>query len=123
MNSDQRVFVEKVADMLGEHHPATKFQIQLIARTLGREQVMALLKETLALENAGGVMLPDGSRRRTIGGVFFDLVKKRYGEKLPREVNMYHTYIKLPIRKPQGRRMPARKPYRPARQQTAQKAS
>ena len=32
--------------------------------------------EALAIEAQGGLMLPDGSRRRTLGGVFFHLLRK-----------------------------------------------
>jgi hypothetical protein len=110
MRREDKAFAATVAEMLGERHPATRFQLELIVKTLGREQVKALLKETLTIENGGGQLLPNGSRKRTIGGVFFNLVKSRFAKILPREVLMYHTFIKLkrkPLR-PVGKRQPNR---------------
>jgi len=46
-------------------------------RHLGEERVAALLAEALALQAAGGEPLPDGSRARTVGGIFFRLVRHR----------------------------------------------
>ena len=105
ITQEERAFAEKVAEVLEETHKATKFQLALIVQALGADVVKALLKETLQIEQNGGVMLPDGSRRRTPGGVFFDLVKKRYAGKVPREVMMHHLFIKLPSSKPQKRPM------------------
>lgn len=110
MRKEDQAFSAWVAEALGESHPATRFQIELIVKTLGRDQVKALLKETLTIETSGGQMLPDGSRRRTIGGIFFNLVKSRYAKRMPREVMMYHTFIKLRKKPPfpVGKRQPAR---------------
>ena len=47
-----------------------------VAGAVGMDRVEALLQDTLAVEDAGGMMLGDGSRRRTPGGVFFFLARK-----------------------------------------------
>ena len=41
--------------------------------------MQATLADTLAIETEGGQWLPDGSRRRTPGGVFFGLLRERVG--------------------------------------------
>lgn len=62
-----------IADQLGETIESARHQITTIVRALGRTQARALLEETLRIEEQGGMMLPDGSRRRTPGGIFFHL--------------------------------------------------
>jgi hypothetical protein len=68
--------VAEIAAQLGE---AKSFPLRQIARavaTLGEERVRAFVAEALAVEARGGLLLPDGSRRRTLGGVFFHLVRQ-----------------------------------------------
>ena len=62
-----------IADRLGETVTGARAQIKRIVQILGRSQARALLEETLRVEENGGIMVPDGSRRRTPGGVFFYL--------------------------------------------------
>jgi hypothetical protein len=42
---------------------------------LGAERALAFLEQARAVERQGGLMLPDGSRRRTFGGVYFRLLR------------------------------------------------
>lgn len=67
----------QIATQLGETAFAPRRQIQRIVAVLGVAKTQALLAEALAIEARGGLLLPDGSRRRTTGGVFFHLVKAR----------------------------------------------
>ena len=53
------------------------YQISTIIRYCGVEFAQAVLKDTLELEAQGGMMLPDNSRRRTPGGVFFLFVRQQ----------------------------------------------
>jgi phosphorylated adapter RNA export protein len=64
-----------IADQLGETEALPRRQIRRAVRALGEERARALLAEALAIEAVGGELLPDGSRRRTPGGVFFRLVR------------------------------------------------
>jgi hypothetical protein len=60
-----------IADQLGEAEALPRRQIRRAVQALGAERAQALLAEVLAIEAGGGELLPDGSRRRTPGGVFF----------------------------------------------------
>jgi hypothetical protein len=69
-----------IADRLGEREAGPRSLIIRIVKELGTEYTLALLDEALQIEANGGMMLPDGSRRRTPGGVFFWLVKERLAQ-------------------------------------------
>jgi hypothetical protein len=75
-NPDQPM-VSQIVEALGETAGRAEDQIRRIVRPLGPEQALALLARTEEVEAAGGMLVPDGSRRRTEGGVFFRLVKDR----------------------------------------------
>lgn len=62
-----------IADTLGETAPGTRQNIVRIVQALGRTQSHQLLAKALEIEENGGMMLPDNSRRRTVGGIFFHL--------------------------------------------------
>jgi hypothetical protein len=82
----------QVAAYLNETNPKAGTQIHNLLEVAGPEFVQALLEETRAIEEQGGMMLPDGSRRRTVGGVFLLLAKR----KLPEEqlVKVFPNYGK-----------------------------
>jgi PHAX RNA-binding domain len=69
--------VQTLAAQLDEQERAA---LQVVVKALGPEIALALLQETLSVEANGGMMLPDGSRRRTPGGVFFFLAKTHWTE-------------------------------------------
>src|SRR6516162_4366099 len=48
-----------------------------VLRVLGQERCAAILADTLTCEASGGMLTKDGTRRRTPGGVFFQLVRER----------------------------------------------
>src|SRR5438128_12494908 len=66
--------VEKLAEILQE--PKVPLLRQVL-RTLGQDRCAAILADTLSCEASGGMLTKDGTRRRTPGGVFFQLVKER----------------------------------------------
>jgi PHAX RNA-binding domain len=66
--------VEKLAEILQE--PKVSLLRQVL-RTLGPDRCAAILADTLSCEASGGMLTKDGTRRRTSGGVFFQLVKER----------------------------------------------
>ncbi len=77
MNDDSVTVATRIAWELSEADPAAIGQIERIVKCLGAEAALAFLRETLEVEASGGMMLRDGSRRRTPGGAFFYLVKGR----------------------------------------------
>jgi len=56
--------------------PNTDLLTQVL-RVLGQARCAAILADTLTCEASGGMLTKDGTRRRTPGGVFFQLVRER----------------------------------------------
>src|SRR5512135_2263191 len=69
--------IKTLASELGETEAGPRQQLAMVVKQLGPEQALAFLHEAQAIEANGGLMLPDGSRRRTPGGVFFYLVRTK----------------------------------------------
>jgi len=78
---------QEIAAQLGETERGPLGQVGRVVGRLGAERGRAFLARTQEIEAAGGVMLPDSSRRRTPGGVFFHLV--RTDDNLTREDRTY----------------------------------
>jgi hypothetical protein len=64
-----------IAAQLGETDPAPQATIWRIVRTIGIERTQALVAQALEVQAKGGMLIPDGSRKRTLGGIFFYLVR------------------------------------------------
>ena len=67
--------VELIASHLGETDPGVQQLLRRVVKFVGIEQSLSYLQQTLEIEERGGLMTLDGSRRRSAGGVFFFLVK------------------------------------------------
>jgi len=78
---------QEIAAQLGETERGPLGQVGRVVGRLGADQARTFLTRTQEIEAAGGLMLPDGSRRRTPGGVFFHLV--RADDNLSREDRLY----------------------------------
>lgn len=67
---------DKVADEIAHRlqEPKTDL-IERVVAVVGKKKAIELLGETATLEETGGVYTMDGSRRRTPGGVFLNLLK------------------------------------------------
>jgi hypothetical protein len=70
---------QAIVSMLNETAPDPRRQIRRIVAKLGPARTHALAQEALRIEAAGGQVIPDGRRRRTVGGIFFHLVKQQTG--------------------------------------------
>ncbi|VDN30624.1 unnamed protein product [Cylicostephanus goldi] len=57
---------------MGERDPRT---VKSIVQACGMEKALALFEETRNVESHGGMMIENGQRRRTPGGVFITLFK------------------------------------------------
>jgi hypothetical protein len=79
--------------------------LRQVLRTLGQDRCAALLADTLQCEAQGGMLTKDGSRRRTPGGVFFQLVKehatRQEHQRLFPPLGPQHHQTPVPAR-PQG---------------------
>src|SRR3712207_1600217 len=71
---------QQIADQLGETEKTPLAQIRRMLQTIGPERTQAFVDQALAIEAKGGMLLPDGSRKRTLGGVFFRLVRDQVSE-------------------------------------------
>jgi len=74
-----RLTASELAAQLGEIEPIPRKHLKRALRILGPERTQALLDQTMETERNGGLMLSDGSRRRTPGGVFFHLIRTTVG--------------------------------------------
>lgn len=76
-----------IAAQLGETDSAPRTLIWRTVRTIGAERAQAFVKEALEAEANGGMLLPDGSRRRTLGGIFFYLVRTQVSDDEAMQIN------------------------------------
>ena len=84
---------QQIATILGETENVPLMHIRRIVQTLGPERAVQLLEQAQLVEAQGGLMLLDGSRRRTLGGVFFRLVRE---QTTPAERRRIWPWIKKP---------------------------
>jgi phosphorylated adapter RNA export protein len=78
-----RLTVGKLAEVL---HEPQHVLFARVLKTLGEQRTVAILTEALTLEHQGGMWLKDGSRRRTLGGVFLQLCRERTTASERREI-------------------------------------
>jgi hypothetical protein len=75
--SKQRKAMEEIAAALGEREKIPLRQLEMLVRLCGTSFAQALLVEAQRIEAGEGMMTKDGARRRTLGGVFFELARWR----------------------------------------------
>jgi PHAX RNA-binding domain len=81
---DRAEAVTTIAQKLGEVEREPLKKLKAVVRILGPEKALALCEKALEVEQQGGMMTQDGSRRRTPGGVFFYLVRGSNNKKVHR---------------------------------------
>jgi len=86
-----RAAIDEIAAQFGETEDEPKRLIKRALRTLGEERVRAFVAQALDVEATGGLLLPDGSRRRTPGGVLFHLMRTGIDKKASRKIFWSHT--------------------------------
>lgn len=75
-----------IATQLNEQHAPALEEIRRAVELLGSDQAAALLQETLQIEEQGGMLISNGKRRRTPGGVFLYLVRTRVPPEQRRQI-------------------------------------
>lgn len=98
----QQTVAEEIAQVLGETEAIPRRHIQKIIQWGTIPFAYALLTETESIEHNGGLLVRNGSRRRTPGGVFFHLAELYLSTKVRRLV--------FEINKPQKPHPPTEKP-------------
>jgi hypothetical protein len=73
----EQVLAQEIASQLQEKDAGALDQLTRAIDVCGAELVQEILQETNQVESQGGMLVPDSSRRRTAGGVFFYLLRKR----------------------------------------------
>lgn len=72
-----RILSDQISDQLGEKEFGPRRLVQSIVEVCGAEFAQQMLQEAQEIEAQGGMLLLDGTRRRTTGGVFFYLARGR----------------------------------------------
>ncbi len=72
---------DEIAAQLDETEEDPIQQIRRAVRLLGEHRVRTIVARALDVEAAGGMMRADGSQKRSLGGVFFTLMRDDLGSK------------------------------------------
>jgi hypothetical protein len=71
-----RARTQRIARLLGEKDsPSIHHAIGCATRRLGLRRVEQLVEQAQAIHRGPGMLVRDGSRNRTLGGIFFHLAK------------------------------------------------
>jgi hypothetical protein len=81
-----RTVVQEIAAALGETEWLPLQSLRRIVRTKGVEFAQSMLREAQAVQSQGGLRWLNGSRRRTLGGVYFFLAKQHLSRRQQRFV-------------------------------------
>ncbi|MBA3868221.1 MAG: hypothetical protein H0X30_03635 [Anaerolineae bacterium] len=95
-SESQKVAIE-LAALLGEKHHGVISQIRRIVQLCGVDFTREMYAATLEIEATGGMLLPDHSRRRTPGGVFFHLVRSKLDEDQKKQVFHGNSQAGIPL--------------------------
>ena len=105
-----------IAAQLGETAPGARATIWRTVRTIGVDRAQAFVAQTLEVEANGGLLVPDGSRRRTPGGVFFYLVRTQISDDEAMQINRawrWQQWKQRQPRRPNATTAPAPPPLPP----------
>ncbi len=75
------IIAGEIAVQLGETEEEPIRQIRRAVRILGEHRVRIVVARALDVEAAGGMMRADGSQKRSLGGVFFVIMRDDVGRK------------------------------------------
>lgn len=83
---EKEALVQSIAAQLNESYPRPLQCIQRIVELCGPQFAQDVLKETFEVEAQGGLFVPHRKRRRTVGGVFFYLVRQKITPELEQKI-------------------------------------
>jgi PHAX RNA-binding domain len=72
---DRAEAVTTIAQKLGEVEREPLKKLKAVVKILGPDKALALCEKALEVEQQGGMLTQDGTRRKTVGGIFFYLVR------------------------------------------------
>ncbi|MEM9488563.1 MAG: hypothetical protein AAGC55_05435 [Myxococcota bacterium] len=75
--------VQRIAEVLGESDAKPLAELSELVTKLGPDQADQLAVEAADIHGGEGMLTVDGSRARTLGGVFFKLARDRIGRTPP----------------------------------------
>jgi hypothetical protein len=105
-----------IADQLGETVGGARATIWRCVRVLGPERAQVFVAQALEVEANGGMLIPDGSRKRTLGGIFFYLVRTQVSDDEAMQINRAWRWQQWKQRqpaKPKSATVPAPPPLPP----------
>jgi hypothetical protein len=80
---DAKVLSKQIATTLNEPNSGL---VRRVIQVIGAERAQECLQKALEIETNGGMLTKDGSRRRTPGGVFFQVVREAATSKERRRI-------------------------------------
>lgn len=83
---EEKAYTEDLINRLGETADDPKRQLQNLVQYCGPAFAEILYEETLEVEARDGLLVRDGSRRRTTGGVFFHLARLYLANKMQKAI-------------------------------------
>jgi RNA recognition motif-containing protein len=81
-----KAYTEELITRLGETETDPKRQLQNLVQFCGPHFAEVLLEETYDVEQGEGLLVRDGTRRRTTGGVFFHLARQYLANKMQKTI-------------------------------------
>ena len=96
-----------IADQLAETAPGARATIWRTVRTIGPERAQAFVAQAQEVEANGGMLIPDGSRKRTLGGIFFYLVRTQINDDEAMQINRAWRWQQWKQRQPANATAPA----------------
>jgi hypothetical protein len=96
-----------IAAQLGETDSGPRATIWRAFHMLGPERAQAFVAQALEADANGGMVIPDGSRTRTLGGIFFYLVRTHVSDDEAMQINRAWRWQQWKQRQPAKPKAPA----------------
>ena len=90
-SEEPRPLAVGLAERLGETRPGPVGQIAGILHALGPEPTKALVQEALTIHRGHGMLVENGTRKRTAGGIFFYLARQQMSAEAWQRIHPYHS--------------------------------